>query len=246
MISFLKCNDFPGKQYFDEFDECSFFFRREECKHYEITMKRHTEKGKFIKFIITFVCKGCEKEDKLEFKENKHVFEYKCVKCKYCPITFSYENTLVDNEENIQNKKDNIKMDENKNDINQNIMPLMDGKLKEGKEVNNNNEPNNSEDNNNNSKEKVNQKIYKTPNDLLFDNNDNKINSLIKARFSYKGNIIDIDLNALEPIENQYYQIQEKLNFQEIKPLLFNGIEIDMKKGFVENNIKGIIEVSDD
>lgn len=249
MISFLKCDDFPEKQYFDASDESTFFLRREECKHYEITMKRQSEDRQFKKFIVTIICKGCKTEDREEFKENKYIFQYKCIKCNYFPMTFGYENILENNKKDMQNKKDNIKEEENNNVINPNIQELMNDKVIGGNEemhIEDKNPQKKPEDINNKSNDKAEPKRYKTPEDIEINNNDSNIKNFITIPFSYNNRIIKIDLDSLEPIEDQYNIIQEKLNFQEIKPLLFNGIEIDMKKSFVDNNIKGIIEVSDD
>ena len=86
------------KKYFDNIEECPVFVRREECKHFKIAMKRISDDGKFQKFVITFVYKGCRNEEKLVLKENKKIYEYKCFKCNYSPMTFGYQNTMDDNE----------------------------------------------------------------------------------------------------------------------------------------------------
>ena len=344
MISFIKCKDFPKKEYFDEIDESSVFVRREQCKHFEIAMKRKSDDGKFQKFVITFVCKGCQNEEKLEFKESGKTYEYTCLRCNYGPMTFGYQNTMDDSAD-IKNKNENNQDEGGNNVININNMPYMDDQVLGGEKkiikkyktpnnVNNENSKNRPEDNNCNS-EKPKPKNYHTPNEekkleqfennnnnnynnnynnnnynnynnnfnnnnfnnynnnynnnIIFnnnnnynnynnnnynnynnnhnfnnfnnnnynnnfnnnnnnnnnDNNNNSKNNLITMQFFYNGNINNIEFNSLIPIKNQYNKIQEQFNFKEIKPLLYNGEDIDMTKSFSNYNFKGVIEITD-
>ena len=50
MISGIKCEDLQ-KEYFDVIDDTPSFIRREECKHYEIKMKR-ISKDEFFKNLL--------------------------------------------------------------------------------------------------------------------------------------------------------------------------------------------------
>ena len=50
MISGIKCEDLQ-KEYFDVIDDTPTFIRREECKHYEIKMKR-ISKDEFFKNLL--------------------------------------------------------------------------------------------------------------------------------------------------------------------------------------------------
>jgi hypothetical protein len=103
MISNLKCIDL-NEQYFDEIDESeknSAFTRNEECKHFEVSMRRITENSMFKKYFLNIECKNCNTLLKKVLTKNKDSISYYCKKCnmpQIC-INFSYENTIGIDEE---------------------------------------------------------------------------------------------------------------------------------------------------
>jgi hypothetical protein len=112
MISGLKCSDIQ-REYYDIIDEIPIFNRKEECTHYEIKIKRRSEKSIFQKFDIKLVCKHCKDQINKSLNSKKNKFEYECLKCKYPPISFCYEY-LQSNEPETFKKKNCL---EDKSDI---------------------------------------------------------------------------------------------------------------------------------
>ena len=95
MISNLNCIDIH-KEYFDEIDEDSIFTRNEECKHFEISMRRISENFKFKKYSLTIECKNCNYSIKKNLTKNEDNISYYCEKCnmpQIC-INFVYQNTM--------------------------------------------------------------------------------------------------------------------------------------------------------
>lgn len=112
MISGLKCSDIQ-REYYDIIDEIPIFNRKEECTHYEIKIKRRSEKSIFQQFDIKLVCKQCKDQINKSLNSKKNKFEYECLKCKYPPISFCYEY-LQSNEPETFKKKNCL---EDKSDI---------------------------------------------------------------------------------------------------------------------------------
>lgn len=105
------------------------------------------------------------------------------------------------------------------------------------------NEPNNGKSklensNNNNNKEK--EKNYSTPqsnpknqNDSNIFNGNSKINpNMIKIKIIKDDQEEWFEFNSYETIISQYKKIQEKFNFTEFKPLIFNSENTDYNKTF--------------
>jgi len=110
MISYLYCIDIH-KEYFDEIDEDSIFTRNEECKHFEISMRRISENFKFKKYSLTIECKNCNYSIKKNLTKNEDNISYYCEKCnmpQIC-INFVYQNTMAMDEEsnNLKKEKNN-------------------------------------------------------------------------------------------------------------------------------------------
>lgn len=237
MISRIKCEDLE-KQYFDEIDESSSFIRKEECKHYEISMKRISPDFKFEKFIIKLICKNCNNEQKQSLTKNRGEINYQCLFCNYCQITFNYENTLGTNDEsnknnekeiiNIINKGENKKKKEVL--VNEDLkLSLIGNKLKAGEEKATPmiySTPNNSNNSNNtNEEEKKNQKkIYFTPPPPP------PAYKPIKIIFKFNDSNEEIELNLYDTLAKQTQIIQDKFNIKK-KLYFFNNSElIDEKK----------------
>lgn len=231
MISGIKCEDLE-KQYFDEIDESSSFIRKEECKHYEISMKRISPDFKFEKFIIKLICKNCNNEQKQSLTKNRGEINYQCLFCNYCQITFNYENTLGTNDEsnknnekeiiNIINKGENKKKKEVL--VNEDLkLSLIGNKLKAGEE-------------------KATPMIYSTPNNSNIINEEEKKNQEkiyftpppayepIKIIFKYNDSKENIELNLYDTLAKQTQIIQDKFNIKK-KLYFYNNSElIDEKK----------------
>ena len=255
MISGIKCEDLE-KQYFDEIDESSSFIRKEECKHYEISMKRISPDFKFEKFIIKLICKNCNNEQKQSLTKNRGEINYQCLVCNYCQITFNYENTLGTNDEsnknnekeiiNIINKGENKKKKEVL--VNEDLkLSLIENKLKAGEEKDKKaspkiyDTPNNSNNSNNtNEEEKKNQKkIYFTPPPPP------PAYKPIKINFKYNDSKEKIELNLYDTLANQTQIIQDKFNIKKELYFYNNSELIDEKKTLKELGLcdKFIIEV---
>ena len=232
MISGIKCEDLE-KQYFDEIDESSSFIRKEECKHYEISMKRISPDFKFEKFIIKLICKNCNNEQKQSLTKNRGEINYQCLFCNYCQITFNYENTLGTNDEsnknnekeiiNIINKGENKKKKEVL--VNEDLkLSLIENKLKAGEEKDKKatpkiyETPNNSNNSNIiNEEEKKNQeKIYSTPPPAY---------EPIKIIFKYNDSKENIELNLYDTLAKQTQIIQDKFNIKK-KLYFYNNSEL--------------------
>ena len=231
MISKLECNDFPKKEYVDIIDDCPVFIRKESCNHYEIKMRRESEDCIFKQYIIKFVCKGCNFEEKLISNEKEHKFQYNCLKCKYPVMTFNYINTAeIDSSE----KEDEIKKNIINSEINQGYESLLADKLRgqyKKKEIVYNTP---SQEVTNTNKKKV----YSTPDSLAQKINSKNSNiSKIKVKISYKNTSKEIEFNSEESIESQYDILKKEFNLNGVKKLIFNSDEIDLKKTFRNNKI---------
>ena len=255
MISRIKCEDLE-KQYFDEIDESSSFIRKEECKHYEISMKRISPDFKFEKFIIKLICKNCNNEQKQSLTKNRGEINYQCLVCNFCQITFNYENTLGANDEsnknnekeiiNIINKGENKKKKEVL--VNEDLkLSLIGNKLKAGEEKD----------------KKATPKIYETPNNS---NNSNFINEEdkknqkkiyttpppppaykpIKIIFKFNNSNEEIELNLYDTLANQIQIIQDKFNIKN-KLYFYNNSElIDEKKTLEKLGLQNNFEIDID
>ena len=226
MISKLECNDFPKKEYVDIIDDCPVFIRKESCNHYEIKMRRESEDCIFKQYIIKFVCKGCNFEEKLISNEREHKFQYNCLKCKYPVMTFYYINTAeIDSSEKEKEINKNIIQ----SDINIGYEYLLADKLRgqqKKKEIVYNT-PNTNK-----------KKVYSTPGSLAQEINSKNSNiSKIKVKISYKNSSKEIEFNSEESIESQYDKLKKEFNFNGVKKLIFNSNEIDLKKTFRNNKI---------
>ena len=234
MISKLECNDFPKKEYVDIIDDCPVFIRKESCNHYEIKMRRESEDCIFKQYIIKFVCKGCNFEEKLISNEKEHKFQYNCLKCKYPVMTFYYINTAeIDSSE----KEKEINKDIIQSDINIGYEIYIKDKLR-GQQYEEYQKKEKAYKTPEEVPETKVKKVYSTPDSLAQKINSKNSNiSKIKVKISYKNTSKEIEFNSEESIESQYDKLKKEFNFNGEKKLIFNSIEIDLKKTFRSNEI---------
>jgi len=250
MISSLKCIDFK-KEYFDEIDESeknSTFTRNEECKHFEISMKRISENFKFKKYFLIIECKNCNHTLKKILTKNKDNISYYCNKCnmpQIC-INFNYENIMCIDEEknnivdNSSNRSTGINSEiqgEKKTKIYNTpssvIQVAMPTKIYSTPE----NLPQNGENN------KAKDKVYSTPFQGSIKQNAN--NSPLKEKiyktldqkeidinFQYNNINIRMSLNELESLESQCKSIKEafKIKKEESICIYDNSELVDIKQ----------------
>jgi hypothetical protein len=257
MISSLKCIDM-NNNYFDEIDESqSKFTRNEECNHFKVTMVRICENFNFKKYCLIIECKNCNTLLRKFLTKNKDSISYYCEKCDMpqCCINFSYENTMVvDEESNILKDEKNI-VDESSSNINTGISSQISNEEK--------------------GEEKI--KIFKTPGPQIFTTPESKIyntpsipitkenekkckpyhtpdstnitsyanntkssqkiyktpeQNKIRIKFSFNNFIKDIELNEVESLERQCKTIKEAFNIKNENNIKIfdNSDEIDKKR----------------
>jgi len=258
MISSLKCIDFK-KEYFDEIDESeknSTFTRNEECKHFEISMKRISENFKFKKYFLIIECKNCNHTLKKILTKNKDNISYYCNKCnmpQIC-INFNYENIMCMDEEsnNLKDEeKNNIKdsysnrstginsqiQDEKKSKIYNTPSSVIQGAMPTKIYSTPENLPQNGENN------KAKDKVYSTPGIGSIKTNTNnpplkeKIYKTLDQKeidinFQYNNINIKLSLNELESLERQFKSIKEafKIKKEENICIYENSELVDIKK----------------
>ena len=256
MISSLKCVDLT-EQYFDEIDENeknSTFTRNEECNHFEISIKRISENFKFKKYFLTIECKICNTPLKKLLTKNKDSLSYYCKKCnkpQIC-ILFSYENTMVMDEESYVLKDENkINIEESCSNRstecnsqirnNEKIFSTPPSQIQQPVEIKVYSTPENQTQIE--ESKKVEKKVFYTPvTDSIISNDNNppvtkKIYNTpeqkeIDIKFKFNNIKKNILLNELESLERQFKTIKEAFNIQieENINIFDNSDPIDIKK----------------
>jgi hypothetical protein len=245
MISSLECSDLE-KQYFDEIDENeknSVYTRNEECNHFEVSMKRISENFKFKKYFLTIECKICNTPLKKLLTKNKDSLSYYCKKCnkpQIC-IHFSYENTMVMDEESYVLKDENkINIEESCSNRstecnsqirnNEKIFSTPPSQIQDEPKIKIYSTPEDQTQIKKSEKVKIKEyytpvpvtkKIYKTPEQKE-----------IAIKFKYNSFKKEVLLNELESLERQFKNIKEAFNInkEENINIYDNSDLIDIKK----------------